>query len=94
MSIVLFVSASAFTNYISNASSDAFNSANFDYSLYLTTNQIVNRGINHDDMLKTIRNIDHISDVSYLFRAIQDVYISEDDIESKALKVIINNYLK
>ena len=76
MSILLFVSASAFTNYLTAASSDAFDSASFDYELYWNTS---NRDSN---------GTEHITDVSYLFRAFQDVYVSEDDIDPKAL----NNY--
>ena len=88
MSIVLFVSASAFTNYLTGASSDAFDSASYDYELYLTPNYNDNESIDKDDLLKTIRNTDHITEASYLCSVFLNVYVSEEDINQNA----INNY--
>lgn len=84
MSIVLFVSASAFTNYLTGASSDAFNSASYDYLLYWHNQEHDN--MNEDDVLKVIRNTDHITDAAYMFRVYQTVYVPEDDINKKMLE--------
>lgn len=84
MSIVLFVSASAFTNYLTGATVDAFDSASYDYMLYWHNQADDN--LNEDDVLKVIRNTDHITEAAYMFRVYQTVYVPEDDINKKMLE--------
>lgn len=84
MSIVLFVSASAFTSYLTGASSDAFDNASFDYEFYWQSQE--HDQMNEDDVLKVVRNTDHITEAAYMFRVYQTVYVPEDEINKKMLE--------
>ena len=81
MSIILFVSASAFTNYLTSATNDTFNTAGYDYKFYWDNNY----SHSADDVLKIINDTEHITEASYLCPIYQCVFIPEDDINPKVL---------
>lgn len=84
MSVVLFISASAFTYYITGGANDAFSTYGYDYRLIWDNGDY---GINDiDEILSIIKNTEYITDAAYCLYDYNVVYIPENDIEANILK--------
>lgn len=83
MSIVLFVSASAFTQYLTGATGTALNTYGYDYEYYWDRDDPSGKSV--DDVLELIKSTDHITDASYSRRKYLDVLIPENSIDPKLL---------
>ncbi|WP_303837823.1 ABC transporter permease [Ruminococcus flavefaciens] len=77
MSIVLFISAYAFTSYLVTSVDDAYTTFNMDYMYSLFEEPNKKNMIDIDELLRNIKNTEYITDACYYSGSYQSAYIDE-----------------
>ncbi|WP_028514922.1 FtsX-like permease family protein [Ruminococcus flavefaciens] len=85
MSIVLFISAYAFTSYLVSSVGDAYDTYNMDYIYTLYERPDKNSNVDVDELLRDIKNTEHITGASYYTNSYQTAYINEDYLNKEML---------
>lgn len=91
MSVVLFISASAFTFYLTGGANDAFYTYGFDYVLYWNDSE--DKEHDSDEILDMIKKTEYITSASYSSHNYKDVYISDEDINPQTLEKYPNMFM-
>ena len=88
MSIVLFISACAFTSYLVNSVNDAYSTFKTDYiySLYDRGIDEEETMVSPDELLRIIKNTEHITGASYYKQNYYNTYIDEKYLTKDMLK--------
>ncbi|MBE6848380.1 MAG: ABC transporter permease [Ruminococcus sp.] len=85
MSIVLFISVSAFTDYLLEAGRGAFMSMGFDIAYEPSEKEIANVGV--DNMLTMLADVDHVEKAAYVKRRAFNVEIPISDVTPEAYEM-------
>ncbi|MCR4639988.1 ABC transporter permease [Ruminococcus sp.] len=93
MSIVLFISSYAFTSYLVNSVNDAYSTFKTDYiySLYNNGNEEEETKVSPDELLRIIKNTEHITGASYYNQNPYNVYIDEKYLTKDFIKTDRND---
>ena len=88
MSIVLFISAYAFTSYLVGSVDDAYSTFKMDYlySMHSWGTEDKDIEISPDTLLRMIKDTDHITGASYYKEKYQQAYIDEKYLTKETLK--------
>ncbi|MBR6697269.1 MAG: ABC transporter permease, partial [Lachnospiraceae bacterium] len=91
MSIVLFVTTSAFTSYITDAANVAFETS--DYDLEFIANKVQLKNVGKDELLKKIKGAKNITDACYVQYNIYTSDTKKEYLTDDAIRVLEGNPL-
>lgn len=104
MSIVLFISASAFTNYLTDSIEAGFAENGYDIvyhydpTMYMTENQIIEKDfggvISQEELLKLFKEAEGVTDAAYVAKSVSRVNIEEKYLSDSYITYLTQKYEK
>lgn len=87
MSIVLFISAYAFTSYLVTSVSESYSTFSMDYFYYMYDDPQSQNKMDKDELLRDIKNTEHITSASYSEGSYYSVLVDEKYLTKEALEI-------